>query len=366
MKYLGNTSFKHHQADKVGVLITNLGTPDAPTAKALRPYLKQFLWDPRVVEVPRPIWWLILNGIILNTRPKKSAHAYQTVWTEAGSPLALHTENQARLLQEKFTQAAPTGFDQPVIVDWAMRYGSPSIAATLQKMMAQGVRKLVVLPLYPQYSAATTGSTFDALADEFKRTRWLPELRFINQYCDSDAYIEALANSIRTHWQAHGQADKLVFSYHGVPLRYLHEGDPYHCQCHKTTRLVAAKLGLAEDSYITSFQSRFGREEWLKPYTDATLKSLPEKGIKSVQVICPGFSADCLETIEEIGVENRDYFLESGGKEYQYIPALNDSDEHINVLFDLLQANMQGWSMPQDNNEERDQRFKAHQHNQVT
>ncbi len=340
MKYIKNTAFTHDQGDKLGVLITNLGTPEAPTKQALKPYLKQFLSDPRVVEVPKLIWWCVLNLIILNVRPQKSAEAYATVWTEDGSPLLTHTKQQAAALQAKFDADRPG----EVLVDFAMRYGQPSVSNAVDSLLKRGARKVVVLPLYPQYCASTTGSTFDALAEDFTRRRWLPELRFINQYHDDTRFIQCIAESIKTHWDEHGRADKLVFSYHGIPKRYLLNGDPYHCECHKTTRLVAEVLGLAKDEYMTTFQSRFGREEWLKPYTDETLKGLPEQGVKSLQVICPGFSADCLETIEEIGEENREYFMENGGERYEYIPCLNATDAHIDMLYGLLQDHMQGWT----------------------
>jgi ferrochelatase len=339
MKYRSQQQFTHRQQDKVGVLITNLGTPDAPTAKALRPYLKQFLSDPRVVEVPRLIWWMILNGVILNIRPRRSAKAYDSVWTEQGSPLMVHTQAQSEALKNALQQA----YGDDVVLDFAMRYGHPSIESKLDAMLNQGVRKLLVLPLYPQYCAATTASTFDAIASDFQKRRWLPELRFVNHYCDEDDYIDALANKIAQHWRAHGRADKLIFSYHGIPQRYLHKGDPYFCQCHKTSRLLAEKLRLSADDFMTCFQSRFGREAWLQPYLDHTLKALPDQGIKSVQVVCPGFSADCLETIEEVGEENRDYFLEAGGERYQYIAALNSDPAHIDFLQKLIVNNISGW-----------------------
>ncbi|MEP1471881.1 MAG: ferrochelatase [Halieaceae bacterium] len=345
MKYTGSEQFSHDQAPAIGVLVTNLGTPAAPEKAALRPYLKQFLSDPRVVEVPRLLWWLILNGIILNIRPAKSAAAYRTVWTDKGSPLLFHTRDQATALQENLS--AQLG--EPVLVDFAMRYGQPSIDSAVQSMLDKGVRKLLVLPLYPQYSGPTGGSTFDAIAADFSRRRWLPDFRFIAQYHDYPAYIEAVAGKIRQHWQEHGRADKLIFSYHGTPRSYLDRGDPYHCQCHKTSRLVAAALNLTADEHQTCFQSRFGREEWLKPYTDETLKSLPAQGVKSVQVVCPGFSADCLETIEEIGEENRDYFLEAGGESFQYIPCLNADSGHIDALAALVKDNIQGWSVADAN-----------------
>lgn len=339
MTFKGSPKYTHQQTEKIGVLITNLGTPDAPTPAALRRYLKEFLWDPRVVETPRPIWWLILNLVILNIRPSRSAKSYATVFTDEGSPLLFHTRHQADALR---AELKARGHDN-VVVDFAMRYGNPSIPSVLQNMFDQGVGKLLVLPLYPQYSASTTASTFDAISADFTKRRWMPELRFVNHYHDYAPFIKASAIRIREHWQAHGRADKLMFSFHGIPKRYLLNGDPYHCECYKTSRLIAEELGLTSDEYITTFQSRFGREEWLKPYTDHTLKAFPVQGVKSVQVFCPGFSADCLETIEEIGEENKEYFLHAGGERYEYISALNDRPEHISALADLLQSNMQGW-----------------------
>ena len=340
MGYRGVEGFKHDQQDLTGVLITNLGTPDAPTTPALRCYLKEFLWDPRVVEVPRPIWWCILNGIILNIRPRRSAAAYREVWTDQGSPLMLHTLAQRDALRERL-QAR---FGENLMVECAMRYGNPSISSVIDRMQQAGVRRLLVLPLYPQYSGATTASTFDAVADDFRQRRWLPELRMINHYHDYAPYIEALATSIEAHWEVHGRPDRLLMSYHGVPKRYLLQGDPYFCECHKTSRLLAERLGLQEGEWMTTFQSRFGREEWLKPYTDETLKSLPGEGVKFVQVVCPGFSADCLETIEEIGQENREYFMEAGGERYEYIPALNADEAHINAMESLVLEHLGGWS----------------------
>jgi len=339
MNYLGKPDFDHATPPRVGVLLTNLGTPDAPTKAALKPYLKQFLSDPRVVEIPRLVWWFILNGIILRVRPARSAEAYTEVWTERGSPLLFHLEDQVAGVRAAL---APEWGDQ-LLVRGAMRYGNPSIPSVLGEMLDAGVRRLVVMPLYPQYSAATTASTFDELSNDLQRRRWLPDLRFLSCYHDDPGYIEAIARSVETHWQQHGRAERLVLSYHGMPVRYLLNGDPYHCQCHKTSRLVARRLGLADDAYITTVQARFGREEWLKPYTDDTLKALPDQGIRSVQVVCPGFSADCLETIEEIGMENRDYFMEAGGERYEYIPCLNASPDHIDVIADLLRRELAGW-----------------------
>lgn len=361
MAYKGQI-FDHNQPTKSGVLITNLGTPAAPTKLALKSYLKQFLADPRIVEIPRLLWWFILNGIILNIRPARSARAYTRVWTKQGSPLAVYTAEQA----ERLTAALS---DTPqLVVRWAMRYGDPSIDNVLQEMMDAGVKRLLVLPLYPQYSAATSASTFDAVAADFTQRRWIPELRFVTQYFEHPLYIAAIANHIREHWQKNGRAQALIFSYHGVPLRYLHKGDPYHCQCLKTTRLIAEMLDLQEGEYFTSFQSRFGREQWLKPYTDDTLKSLPAKGVKSVDVVCPGFSSDCLETLEEIGIENREYFLASGGERYHYIPALNGADDHIALLKTLVLEHTQGWldTPLEDDNAcaQRLQRAQQHPFNQ--
>jgi ferrochelatase len=345
MKYTGQAGFSHSQQPKVGVLVTNLGTPEAPTAKALRKYLGQFLADPRVVEVPRLLWRCILHGVILRIRPRRSAAAYKTVWTEQGSPLMTHTQAQC----DAFTHSLKKQYDDNVVVAFAMRYGEPSVSHAIEAMQQQGVRRLLVLPLYPQYSAATTASTFDAIAEDFMRRRWLPDFRFISHYHDYPPYIDALAKSIEAHWELHGRADKLLMSYHGIPFRYLKNGDPYHCECHKTSRLLAERLGLTKDAYMTTFQSRFGREEWLKPYTDHMLKTLPEQGVKSVQMVCPGFSSDCLETIEEIGVENREYFMEAGGERYEYIAALNASDGHIHALTQLINSQLQGWELPEAN-----------------
>lgn len=345
MKYQGNAGFTHRQPDKIGVLLTNLGTPQAPTKQALKPYLRQFLSDPRVVEVPKIIWQMILNLVILNIRPARSAEAYQTVWTDRGSPLLFHTLDQRQKLADVLKAELSEEAAENLVVEMAMRYGSPSISSVIDNMLAQGVRKLVVLPLYPHYSGSTIGSTFDAIAEDFTKRRWLPELRFINGYCDNPDYISAIADSVRTFQAENGQPDKLIFSYHGVPKRYLTNGDPYHCQCYKTSRLVAAQLGLQPEQYLTTFQSRFGREEWLKPYTDHTLKALPGEGIKSVQMICPGFASDCLETIEEIGEENREYFMEAGGETYQYIPCLNATEPHIQVLKNIVLNNLHGWDV---------------------
>ncbi|RTE85573.1 MULTISPECIES: ferrochelatase [Gammaproteobacteria] len=344
MKYRGRSDFKHGERGKLGVLILNLGTPDAPTTPALRKYLGQFLADPRVVEVPRLLWRVILHGIILRIRPRRSAAAYRTVWTQEGSPLLVHTQNQAKLLQEALKEE----YGDDIVVEFAMRYGNPSVDSAIEKLMNAGVRKLLALPLYPQYSGSTSASTFDAIAQDFMKRRWLPDFRFVSHYHDHPQYIEAIANTVRKHREEHGSADKLIFSYHGVPKKYLLKGDPYHCECYKTTRLVAEHLGLDESEYMTTFQSRFGREEWLQPYTDVTMKALPKQGVKNIQVICPGFSSDCLETVEEIDEENREYFMDSGGESFSYIPCLNSQPSHIQLLKSLVEENIQGWQAQSD------------------
>lgn len=342
MKYLNTTDYQHGDELKIGVLMVNLGTPEAPTKKALKVYLKEFLSDPRVVEpnFPRWVWWLVLNGIILNIRPKKSAEAYASIWDEVGegSPLMAISKKQHQALAEQLKKDKVH-----VVSELAMRYGNPSIQSGLVKLKSQNVDRLLVLPMYPQYSASTTASIFDEVTAQLQTWRLIPETRFINHYHDHDGYIEALAYSVKNHWQEHGQPDQLIMSFHGVPKRYLINGDPYHCECHKTGRLLAEKLGLNKNQYRVTFQSIFGREEWLKPYTMHTLKALPKEGHKNIQVICPGFAADCLETLEEIAVENKDYFIVAGGETFSYIPALNAENMHINFLSGLIQKHVQTW-----------------------
>jgi ferrochelatase len=339
MKYKNVPGFEHGTPESLGVLLLNLGTPDAPTASAVRRYLSEFLQDPRVVELPRPIWWLILHGVILRVRPGRSARAYQAVWTDRGSPLLDVATRQAAGLQERLSER----YGEVVHVELGMRYGNPSVPEALGRLKAANVRRLLVFPLYPQYSGTTTASVFDAVTDELRTWRWLPELRFINHYHDDPAYIDALCASIRDAWEEHGEPERLLFSFHGIPKRYFMAGDPYHCHCHKTARMVVEELGLPEDRWMVSFQSRVGRDEWLQPYTDETLKLWGSDGVSSVHVVAPGFSADCLETLEEIDVENRSYFLEAGGGEYHYIPCLNDDPAHIDMMVGLVERNAAGW-----------------------
>lgn len=340
MTYNVQTDFDHNQQPAIGILLTNLGTPDAPTIAAVRAYLKEFLSDPRVVEQPRWLWWLVLNGVILNIRPAKSAAAYGKVWSDDGSPLLAISKRQRDKLEETLQQRLSGKQTAPVHIELAMRYGNPSIRAGMEALRAKNCRKLIVLPLYPQYSATTSGSTFDAVAEVLCNWRRVPALNFIDAYHDDPAYIDALAASVRTYWQKYGQSERLLMSFHGIPERYFKAGDPYPCHCQKTARLLREKLGLSEEQAHISFQSRFGREPWMQPYTDATLKQWGKDGVNSVDVICPGFSADCLETLEEVALENRDYFLEAGGSQYRYIPALNDSDAHIEALARLLAAQL--------------------------
>jgi ferrochelatase len=331
--YIGNTDFKHEAGSCTGVLVTNLGTPNAPTASALRRYLGEFLADPRVVEVPRFIWWFVLHGFILRTRPKHSAAAYRKIWTESGSPLLDISKKQAAAIQKYLDDHATGKFH----VELAMRYGNPSIQSGLEKLQQANAQKIIILPLYPQYSASTTASTFDAVAGILKTWRNVPELHLVKHYHDSPDYIDALTESITEHWQQTTRAEKLLFSFHGIPQAYFDAGDPYYCECHKTARLVAEKLNLDEKEWMLTFQSRFGPKEWLKPYTDITLEELAKSGIKNVDIICPGFSADCLETLEEIKIRYRETFLAAGGNKFSYIPALNERPAHISTLANIIQ-----------------------------
>lgn len=321
----------------VGVLLTNLGSPAAPTTMAVRHYLREFLSDPRVVEIPRVIWMLILHGIVLRFRPKKSAKLYQSVWTEQGAPLVVISKAQ----QEKVATQIKQQFGESVIVDNAMRYGEPSISSVLKKFQQQGVDKLVVLPLYPQYAGPTTASTFDAVSKELQQWRYIPSLHFINSYHNNALYIEALANSVTEHVAEHGIPDKLVLSYHGMPELFYQWGDPYFDFCKITTdslkkALLARSVGLTDETFVMTFQSRFGKAKWLQPYTDETLARLAKEGNKHLAIMSPAFSADCLETLEELECENREVFMEAGGEQYHYIAALNDRDDHIAAFVSLL------------------------------
>ena len=337
-RFAAEPAYSHGQPAKTAIIYCNLGTPQAPTAPALRRYLAEFLSDPRVVEIPRFLWLMILHGIILRVRPAKSAHKYASIWTAEGSPLKVWTEKQGLALQKLFDP-------QKVVVRYAMRYASPAVPQVLDELKAQGVTRVLVLPAYPQYSGTTTASVFDAVYAWGMRTRNLPELRFINHYHDHPGYIEALADKIRSLWAQHGRAEQLVMSFHGVPERTLQLGDPYHCECHKTARLLGEALGLSKDEYKVCFQSRFGKAKWLEPYTEPTVRELARQGCRSVHIVCPGFVSDCLETLEEIALEVKAAFLEEGGEQFHYIECINDSPVWINAMHSLTMTHMSGWPL---------------------
>jgi len=346
----------HLTPSRVGVLLVNLGTPDAPTAKSVRPYLKQFLSDPRVVEIPRVIWWFILNLIILPIRASASAKKYASVWIDGpdgGSPLFVHSKNQTNLVRELLNQDS----SRQIVVELAMRYGNPSLAHVLAKFNDEGVNRLVVLPLYPQYSATTTASTYDEIFRIYKETRNPPEIRTIKHFHDHPFYIDALKAQVEAFWQTNGKPDfalgeKFIMSFHGVPKRTLDLGDPYHCECLKTGRLLREALGLTKEEAMISFQSRFGKAEWLKPYTAPLLEKLGKLGTTRVDIFCPGFPADCLETLEEIAMEGKEIFQHAGGKTYHAIPCLNSERPWINALKGIVEENLLGWSAPVTSAEE--------------
>ncbi len=339
MRYRGHRNYRHDQPAAIGVLLTNLGSPAAPTPAAVRRYLAEFLWDERVVDLARPLWWAILHGIVLRTRPRRVARAYASIWTEAGAPLLAIARRQAAGLQQRLAAR----LQAPVRVELAMRYGQPGLDEALDRLAAANVQRLLVLPLYPQYSATTTATTFDALAARLRHRHWLPELRFVTHYHEDPGYLSALAGSVRGFQAEHGRPDRLLISFHGLPVRYFRAGDPYFCHCQATARRLAEALALAPDAWQLSFQSRFGREPWLQPYTDRTLAEWGRQGVGHVQVVCPGFSADCLETLEEIAQQNRDLFLRAGGHRFEYIPALNDRPAHLDALADLVQRRLADW-----------------------
>ena len=325
---------------RFGVLLVNLGTPDAPTAGAVRRYLGEFLWDKRVVDAPRPVWWLALHGYILRTRPAKVAKGYAAIWQEGGSPLLVIGRRQQQALQNRLSEQ----LGERIPVELGMTYGNPSIEEAGKSLRDAGVERILVLPLYPQYSGSTIAAVYDRLGRALKSCPHLPELRFINGYYDHPLYIEALANSVREHWRRNdGQRGRLLMSYHGIPKRYADQGDPYPQHCERTSRCLAEALGLSDDEWQMSYQSLFGREEWLKPYTDETLIDWAKRGTEHVDIISPAFAADCLETLEELEVENRENFMQSGGKVYRYIPALNDREDHIAMLASLIETHSQGW-----------------------
>ena len=331
MKFVGEEDFKHQNRQKTGVLICNLGTPETYKTKDVRRFLRQFLSDGRVIEIPKIIWWFILNGIILTLRPSKSAKLYKSVWTKEGSPLLV--------LSKKLTQKLKTSVGDSCEVELAMRYGNPSMESALMSLKNKNCRKLIVIPMFPQYSGTTTGSIFDEVARVLSKWRWVPSLSFVNSYHDHPQYINALAESLSNHIK-NNSPQKIIFTYHGIPKRNFDLGDPYQCYCQKTTRLVAEKLNLEDDSYVTTFQSRFGPAEWLKPYTSDTMGELPLQEVKNVLVVAPAFSVDCLETIEEIDQENKEIFLKAGGEKFTYAPCLNDSSGQVNLLKAIIDKHL--------------------------
>jgi len=337
---MNTNSNPSNKNEKIGILLANLGSPDAPTAPAVRKYLAQFLGDPRVIEANRFVWWFALHGVILRIRPPRAAKSYQKVWTEKGSPLITISYDQLDAMRNKLTDSVGDN----IVTELAMTYGNPSIGDALNKLRKAGVERLLILPLYPQYSATTTAAVFDQITTELRSWRQIPECRFINQYYDHPSHVTALANSIKQYWQNNPRSEKLLFSFHGLPQRYVDNGDPYFDQCQHTCQLVVNELGLKDNEWQLVFQSRFGREPWLQPYCSLTLEELAKAGTKSVDVICPGFSADCLETLEEISMENKDIFIDAGGKQFNYIPCLNSDDEHINSLLEIAHSHMSGWS----------------------
>ena len=343
MTYKQETPFIHGAPASTGVLLVNLGTPDEATTSAVRRYLKQFLSDTRVVEIPRPIWWLILNGIILNIRPAKSAKKYASIWTKDGSPLRIYTSRQAQMLRGFLGEKIKS----PLKVEYAMRYGNPSMASAIDKLKAANCENILVMPLYPQYAASTTASTMDELGRVLVTMRNVPGIRFMRSFHDHPAYIKAVARNVLAEWMKTGRpdftTDKLLMTFHGLPKFHLDKGDPYHCQCHKSARLIADELGVKTGDYVVTFQSRFGKAEWLQPYTDKTLEALGTNGTKRVDVICPGFATDCLETLEEIAMEAKETFLHAGGKTFNYIPVANDSQAYVGALATIAQEQLAGW-----------------------
>lgn len=351
---LPEPAYQHGSIDKVGVLLINLGTPDAANAKSLRVYLKQFLSAPRIVEFPRWLWWLILNGIILNIRPGKSAKKYAQIWMPEGSPLKVHTERQTELV----TAALENQISPIPVIEYAMIVGNPSVSEKLRQMREQGCNRILVVSLFPQYAASSAGCALDSVFTELGKMRNIPDIRTVKHYHDDPGYIAALAQNIRDYWEKHGRPDRLVISFHGVPRKTLEKGDPYHCECQKTGRLLAEALGLTSDQYRICFQSRFGFSQWLSPYTAETLKELGKQKTGRVDVVCPGFVSDCLETLEEIAIEGKAIFTEAGGGEFHYIPSLNEHPEWIKALGTIVQTHLTGWMPRRPSGEEAEQSRK--------
>ncbi len=340
MRYISSPDFHHDTAERIGVLLVNSGTPSSAAPRDVRKFLARMLSDPRIVEFPRALWWPILHGLILPFRPRRSARKYRRIWTTQGSPLLDLSER----LRSELTSTLAQRMLAPLSVELGMLYGEPRVPEALARLRASGAQRLLVVPLFPQYCGSTTGAVYDQVNAELRRWRWLPELRFIAEFHDDPGYIEALRTSVTQHWQARGRTGHLLMSFHGIPERYFHQGDPYFCKCQKTARLLADELLLRDTEWSVSFQSRFGPSGWLKPYTSAVLSEMPARGVRDVTVVCPGFSVDCLETLDEIDVENREVFMHSGGERYEYVPALNARAEHARFLAELIAQHCQGWT----------------------
>lgn len=340
MSYVGRRDFDHAQPERIGVLLVNSGTPDSPSTRDVRRFLGRLLGDPRVIELPRALWLPLLHGVILRTRPFRSARKYRQIWTPEGSPLLLHSERLRDAVRRRLGGLVRA----PVAVEIGMLYASPGVADGLARLRDAGAQRILVLPLFPQYSGVSTGAVYDQVQAELRRWRWVPELRFVGDYADYPPYVDALRDSVAAHWAAHGRTAHLLMSFHGIPERYFREGDPYFCKCQRTARLLADELDLAPDEWSVAFQSRYGPGRWLQPYTDAVIASLPQRGVGSLTVVCPGFAADCLETLEEIAIENRERFLAAGGERFEYVPALNSGPLHAQAIASLAARHAGGWT----------------------
>ena len=342
MRYISSPDFHRDSAERIGILLVNSGTPAAAEPRAVRRFLARLLGDRRVVELPRALWLPILYGLILPLRPARIARKYRRIWSQSGSPLLDLSEK----LRTQLTGTLAQRMLAPFSVELGMLYGDPGVSQGLTRLRESGAQRILVLPLFPQYCGATTGAVYDQVSAELARWRWLPELRFIAEYHDQPEYIDALRLSVLEYWQTHGRTRHLLISFHGIPERYFQQGDPYFCKCQKTARLLAEELMLRDGEWSVSFQSRFGPAAWLKPYTSEVLAQLPGRGVRDVTVVCPGFAIDCLETLEEIAIENRDSFLRAGGERLEYVPALNARAEHARFLASHIARHCQGWISP--------------------